>query len=937
MGLGLPGPRSRFWPGGLLLLVSLATLPVLLHELAPGRLGSPGGGWLGGSLAHNEQLLMGRWGALLMNGFLLCVGLLSLSGISTGVAIAALAAGAAATGELVGRGLAAFVRALTAAGAAIARGVTAFVLAVRDFVQHSLLRVRESFSEFRVWRERRARRARVAASRDPEIEREGPPPAEAEAAVAEVLAEEPAGLGPGPVAQPAARSRKGRPGVEPHIVDHSADREEQATPPSQEHFQFAERGPSGPFQLPDISIFHKPEEGTRTYDRDSLLMNSRILEKKLADFGVTGKVVRVHPGPVITMYEYEPASGVKVNKIVNLSDDLAMALRALSIRIIAPLPGKSVVGIEVPNTERETVYLRSLLETESFRRHPSKMCLAMGKDIFGNAVDADLAKMPHLLVAGATGTGKSVFLNSLLCSLLCRATPDDLKLLLIDPKLLELSIYEGIPHLIADVVTNPKRAAAALQGVVRKMEERYQIMSALQVRNISQYNDRAREEIEKGNNTFRLRPKPGETEGQEVEFVPLPYIVVVIDELADLMVTAAKDVEESLQRLAQMARAAGIHLVLATQRPSVDVLTGVIKANFPARVSFQVSSRTDSRTILDQNGADNLLGQGDMLFLPPGTSRLSRLHGPFVTEKEVGALVASLREQGAPIFDDTLVKLGEESDKKEARGEDVDEMFDQAVAMVAETRNASISYVFAHPTTTCRKLGAAFGLASVLVLAAATPVEAGGEEDAGDACAALPASRIKKRYEGIRDLEARFEQTTKSISLGSSPLADDAPSRGTVVFEKPGKMRWTYLEPIPSIVVSDGEVLWIVDPLAKEAQRLAVSQGYLSGAALVFLMGDGVLADEFQIALSADGNQDCEGEEPVELELRPIREATYERLGLSATPETGEIVATTIVDLFGNVTEVRFTGWQSNRDPEDKVFTYEPGDDIKVIDLGTPP
>lgn len=689
MGLGLPGPRSRFWPGGLLLLVSLATLPVLLHEIAPGRLGSPGGGWLGNNLALNEQVLLSRWGALLMNVFVLTVGVLSLSGISMGVAIGTIATGAMTAGEWVGLGLAAVLRGLTAATRAIARGVTSFALAVREFFDHSLLRLRESFSEFRVWRERRARRARVAASREPEVEDEEL----AEPAAKALVAAEPEDEGREEIAASSARSRRARPGVEPHIVDHTADKQAAAIPPSQEQFRFAEGGPTGPFELPDISIFQKPEEGGRTYDRDSLLMNSRILEKKLADFGVTGKVVRVHPGPVITMYEYEPASGVKVNKIVNLSDDLAMALRALSIRIIAPLPGKSVVGIEVPNTERETVYLRSLLETESYRRSPSKLCLAMGKDIFGNAVDADLAKMPHLLVAGATGTGKSVFLNSLLCSLLCRATPDELKLLLVDPKLLELSIYEGIPHLITDVVTNPKRAAAALQGIVRKMEERYQIMSALQVRNIAQYNEKAREELDKGNTTFRLRAKPGEAEGQEMEYVTLPNIVVVIDELADLMVTAAKDVEESLQRLAQMARASGIHLVLATQRPSVDVLTGVIKANFPARVSFQVSSRTDSRTILDQNGADNLLGQGDMLFLPPGTSRLSRLHGPFVTEKEVAALVASLREQGAPVFDDTLVKLSEESDQREARGEDVDEMFDQAVAMVSETRNASISYV----------------------------------------------------------------------------------------------------------------------------------------------------------------------------------------------------------------------------------------------------
>jgi S-DNA-T family DNA segregation ATPase FtsK/SpoIIIE len=404
-------------------------------------------------------------------------------------------------------------------------------------------------------------------------------------------------------------------------------------------------------------------------------------------------VVTVHHGPVITMYEFEPASGIKVNKIVGLADDLALALRALSVRIIAPLPGKSVVGVEVANPERDTVYLRDLLECEKFKQSSARLPVALGKDIFGNPVDADLAKMPHLLVAGATGTGKSVFLNSLLCSILCRTTPDELKLLLIDPKLLELSVYAGIPHLIADVVTNPKRASAALAGIVRKMEERYQMMAATGVRSIQQFNERCDKELAAGNGTFRLKAKPGEEEGDEVPYQKIPYIVVVIDELADLMVVCSKDVEESLQRLAQMARAAGIHLVLATQRPSVDVLTGVIKANFPARISFQVSSRTDSRTILDQNGADHLLGAGDMLFLPPGTSKLQRLHGAFVTEDEVAELTGFLREQGAPSFDEDLTAIEVENDERSGSDEDVDEMYDKAVALVAETRNASISSV----------------------------------------------------------------------------------------------------------------------------------------------------------------------------------------------------------------------------------------------------
>jgi S-DNA-T family DNA segregation ATPase FtsK/SpoIIIE len=661
--MGLPGWRSRFWIASIALLVSTATLPPILHVLSEGRLGSPEGGFVGSNLAGVERLLLSSWGALLVNALIALAGALGLVGISIGTALAAVGGAAHALGTVVARGL------------GVARhGAAQGLAAVGAGLESLWARVGDLGAQIEVWRERRARRERVARHREPEPE----PAPEPE-------------LPLGPKAAPAPKARSQRAAV-PDIVDHSP--QPGAASPEQEAFQFAEDGPSGPFLLPDVSIFARPPEGGRSYDRDSLLMNSRILEKKLQDFGVSGSVVRVHPGPVITMYEYEPAPGVKVNKIVGLSDDLAMALRALSIRIIAPIPGKSVVGIEVPNPQRETVYIRELLESEGFRSRSGRLTLAMGKDIFGNPVEADLAKMPHVLVAGATGTGKSVFLNSLLCSLLCRCRPDELKLLLIDPKLLELSIYDGIPHLIAEVVTNPKRAAAALRGVLVKMEERYQMMSACQVRNIDQFNDLVDRQLAEGNTTFRLKPRGDESEGVEVEYKRLPYIVVVIDELADLMVTAAKSVEESLQRLAQMARAAGIHLVLATQRPSVDVLTGVIKANFPSRVSFQVSSRTDSRTILDQNGADSLLGQGDMLFLPPGTSKLQRLHGPYVSETEVGELVAFLREQGRPEFDDSLIRSGEESEAPEMPDdEEVDEMFDHAVAIVAETRNASISYV----------------------------------------------------------------------------------------------------------------------------------------------------------------------------------------------------------------------------------------------------
>jgi S-DNA-T family DNA segregation ATPase FtsK/SpoIIIE len=659
LGHGPPPLASRFWVSAPLLLVSLATLPALLSSGLAGPFAGVPRGALGLRLAQLESLFIGSWGALLCNALLLLIGAVGATGASTGALLrgagallGALAAALAALAGQLANALAAGLRAARHAGLSLGAGL------------------RRGASAFTVWREQRLRRSRVAAARGES----------ADAAPPEAAGAEP----------PRALLRRSRAG-DPTIVDHEAER---GTAPAgrQEAFQFAEPTSAGPFKLPDISIFQRPPIASRTYDRDSLIMNSRILEKKLADFGVGGRVVTVHPGPVVTMYEFEPASGVKVNRIVNLSDDLALALRALSVRIIAPLPGKSVVGIEVANAEREVVYIRDLLEADSFRSRTSKLTVALGKDIFGNTAHADLAKMPHLLVAGATGTGKSVFLNSLLCSILCRATPDELKLLLIDPKLLELSVYEGIPHLIADVVTNPKRAAAALAGVVQKMEERYQMMAALGVRSVDQFNQHVDKELAAGNKTFRLKGKPGEEE-REVEFRRLPYIVVVIDELADLIVVSQRDVEESLQRLAQMARAAGIHLVLATQRPSVDVLTGIIKANFPARISFQVSSRTDSRTILDQNGAEHLLGQGDMLFLPPGTSKLQRIHGAYVSESEVAALVAALRAEGAPQFDETLIRLREEAEDRETRGEDVDEMYDRALEIVAETRNASISYL----------------------------------------------------------------------------------------------------------------------------------------------------------------------------------------------------------------------------------------------------
>ena len=464
----------------------------------------------------------------------------------------------------------------------------------------------------------------------------------------------------------------------------------------QEAFEFLES--SKAFQLPPISLLDAETEKRQKIDRDSLIMNSRILEKKLLDYGVEGKVVEVRPGPVITVYEFEPAPGVKVSRIVNLADDLALALSALSIRIVAPIPGKAVVGIEVPNTNRETVYLREIIDSDSFRTFKSKLSFGLGKDISGEPFVVDLARMPHLLVAGSTGSGKSVSINAMICSILFKATPEEVRFLMIDPKMLELSDYEGIPHLLLPVVTNPKKAAAALKWLVEEMERRYTVLAEKGVRNIEHYHQRMEKELKEKGKVYKRKGDVLEgDEGKVTEPMErIPYIGVVIDELADLMMISSRDVEEAITRLAQMSRAVGIHLLLATQRPSVDVLTGIIKANFPARISFQVTSKVDSRTILDTIGAEHLLGAGDMLFLPPGSSKLTRIHGAFVSGAEIKRIVEFWKKQGKPSYLDPSI-LAEVKKGKEGAGggeeEEYDEKYDEAVAFVAETGQASISLI----------------------------------------------------------------------------------------------------------------------------------------------------------------------------------------------------------------------------------------------------
>ena len=439
----------------------------------------------------------------------------------------------------------------------------------------------------------------------------------------------------------------------------------------QVHFDFIDGGSR--FNPPPLMLLDQTDRKDTRIRRETLVANSRLLEKKLADFGVEGKVVEVRPGPVITMYELEPAPGVKINRITNLSDDLALALKAASIRIIAPLPGKAAIGIEIPNAERESVYLRQVLDHDTFLESRSKLPIALGVDIIGIPVIADLIRMPHLLIAGTTGSGKSVCLNAMICSILFKASPDEVKFLMIDPKRLELSSYEGIPHLLHPVVVDPKQAALVLRWAVEEMERRYQLIAELGVKGIDSYN----KQIEKDG----------------LKIGRLPYIVIVIDELADLMMVAQRNVEESLARIAQMARASGIHLILATQRPSVDVITGVIKANFPTRISFQVSSKVDSRTILDQLGAEALLGAGDMLFMPPGTSKLTRIHGAYVSDKEIGKIVDFVKQQGKPSYDESIHEYEEESSAAEKSSEAYDEKYDEAVELVTDLGQASISLV----------------------------------------------------------------------------------------------------------------------------------------------------------------------------------------------------------------------------------------------------
>jgi S-DNA-T family DNA segregation ATPase FtsK/SpoIIIE len=431
-----------------------------------------------------------------------------------------------------------------------------------------------------------------------------------------------------------------------------------------------------------------------------------MLETVLSDFGVKGEIVKVRPGPVVTLYELEPAPGTKSSRIINLADDIARSMSAVSVRV-ATVPGRNVIGIELPNQRRETVYLRELLSTRDYEDERHSLPLILGKDIGGSPVIADLARMPHLLIGGTTGSGKSVAINTMILSLLYRLTPERCRFIMIDPKMLELSVYADIPHLLTPVVTEPRKAIVALKWVVREMENRYRLMSQLGVRNVAGYNERIAEARRKGEIITRtvqtgIDPQTMRAtfEEQPLELEALPFIVVIIDEMADLMLVAGKDIEGAIQRLAQMARAAGIHVIMATQRPSVDVITGTIKANFPTRISFQVTSKIDSRTILGEQGGEQLLGQGDMLYMAGG-GRISRVHGPFVSDTEVEKVVKFLRSQGEPAY---LNSITEESETGSGAaggmagesGGESDDLYDQAVAIITRERKASTSFIQRH-------------------------------------------------------------------------------------------------------------------------------------------------------------------------------------------------------------------------------------------------
>jgi S-DNA-T family DNA segregation ATPase FtsK/SpoIIIE len=502
-------------------------------------------------------------------------------------------------------------------------------------------------------------------------------------------------------------THRSAPGLAPQFDDEDEEEDEEAPvrAPRKKAARAPSRKSSDRFELPTVSFLTAPRASDRQpLSKSELDANSRALEAVLGDFGVRGEIVKAHPGPVVTLYELEPAPGIKSSRVIGLADDIARSMSALSARV-AVVPGRNAIGIELPNAHREKVYLRELLSAKEGSETVAKLPLCLGKNIGGESIIVDLARMPHLLIAGTTGSGKSVAINTMILSLVYRLRPDQCRLIMVDPKMLELSVYDGIPHLLTPVVTDPKKAVVALKWAVREMEERYKKMSKLGVRNIDGYNQRVAEAKSRGEELTRtvhtgFDKETGKAvyEEEKLDLEPLPYIVIIVDEMADLMMVAGKDIEGAVQRLAQMARAAGLHVILATQRPSVDVITGTIKANFPTRISFQVTSKIDSRTILGEMGAEQLLGQGDMLYMAGG-GRISRVHGPFVSDEEVEKVVRHLKTQGSPEYLEAVTaeepsdEDGAVFDSTSMGGEGGGDLFSQAVAIVKRDRKASTSYI----------------------------------------------------------------------------------------------------------------------------------------------------------------------------------------------------------------------------------------------------
>ncbi len=665
-----PRPRRRKggdrWRGEVKGLLALAGAGFLLLALAtfqpavpPGQQSSPVGPvgvWLAwvsfrsfGHAGFFFPILIAAWGASVFMRPVVARGWGPLAGLGLLLASATgLLAQAAEKGGLVGHGLATALRAgVGNAGAwmVLAVAVPVGVLMVTRVSYAALLRLLSA----RLARLRRGKPARGLAPRGAAATAALMPVAHAAAIAGEIP--------PAEVAAPP-----------PLVVEPSRPRGRLAEQGLawQETFDFGTGGAES-FQLPPVGLLKAPPASELKQTREELQENAETIRKRLQEFEVEGRIVQVSPGPIITAYEFEPAPGIKVSQVVNLADDLALSLKSASVRIVGPIPGRGTVAIEVPNDEAGTVYLREIFVSAEFAESKGKLPLALGKDVNGTPVVGDLTAMPHLLVAGATGSGKSVGLNSMICSILYKATPADVRFLLIDPKRLELSVYEGIPHLLAPVVTDAKEAAARLRWIVGKMDERYKLLQAKQVRNIEGYNKAV---------AFEER---------------LPFWVVVVDELADLMMVSAGEVQTSLVRLAQIARAVGIHLIIATQRPSVDVVTGLIKANFPTRIAFQVASKVDSRTVLDGNGAEQLLGRGDMIFVPPGANKQMRVHGAWVADEEVRAVCDFLRKQGTAVYEEVV--LATEDEVAEGATAERDGLYWDAVHLVIGQRQGSISFL----------------------------------------------------------------------------------------------------------------------------------------------------------------------------------------------------------------------------------------------------